>query len=240
MDLSKSGINQQDLSSKDKDVLILLAGFLGQFGVDRFYRGHVGLCILKLITFGGCGIWALIDTVIYIIGNLPTDGEGKIIADQKSLQYLKSNYSFETATSEDATTEKMHGEKLRNVQNNIKKPAMSPVIKVFVWIGAILLIIAFIGILAAILIPQYEAYKQHQENVNISAPVSPLSPAPPLAPTPVPSTALDISGTWRGSLEGNGEMVIKSTPTGFDVALSISSKGCTASIEGSAHELTTY
>ncbi len=93
MDLYKSGINQQGLSSKDKDVLILLSGWLGGIGIDRFYRGQAGLGILKLITFGGCGIWALIDTVVYLMGNLPTDADGKIIADQKSLQYLNSNHS---------------------------------------------------------------------------------------------------------------------------------------------------
>lgn len=85
--------SQQNLSLKDKDVLILLAAFLGCFGIDRFYRSQVGFGILKLITFGGCGIWAIIDYIIYIIGDLPTDAESKIIVDQKSAQYLKSNFS---------------------------------------------------------------------------------------------------------------------------------------------------
>jgi len=93
MDLRNSGINPQDLSLKDKDILILFSGWLGSLGIDRFYRGQVGLGILKLITFGGCGIWAFIDTVIYLMGTLPTDAEGKIIADQKTLQYLSGSHS---------------------------------------------------------------------------------------------------------------------------------------------------
>ena len=38
--------------------------FLGALGADRFVRGQVGLGILKLITAGGCGLWALIDWII--------------------------------------------------------------------------------------------------------------------------------------------------------------------------------
>ena len=46
--------------------------------------------------------------------------------------------------------------------------------------------------------------------------------------------ASNIAGTWEGSLDGDGEMVIKQLPTGFDVTLSVSSSsGCSGSIEGS-------
>jgi TM2 domain-containing membrane protein YozV len=38
--------------------------FFGGLGVDRFMRGQVGLGILKLITFGGGGLWAIIDFII--------------------------------------------------------------------------------------------------------------------------------------------------------------------------------
>ncbi|MGP9746751.1 TM2 domain-containing protein [Brachybacterium sp. AOP29-B2-41] len=52
---------------KDFVVAWLLALFLGFLGVDRFYRGFVGLGVLKLITCGGAGLWTLIDLLLIVL-----------------------------------------------------------------------------------------------------------------------------------------------------------------------------
>jgi len=43
---------------------VLLCQFLGTLGVHRFYTGHFITGILQLLTFGGFGIWVLIDLVM--------------------------------------------------------------------------------------------------------------------------------------------------------------------------------
>lgn len=63
-------------SRRDWLVTLLLAIFLGKFGVDRFYTGHIGLGIAKLCTCGGFGIWWLIDIILIAMGNY-NDYEGQ-------------------------------------------------------------------------------------------------------------------------------------------------------------------
>jgi TM2 domain-containing membrane protein YozV len=69
--------NNVDYSDKNYTAAAMLSLFLGSFGVDRFYLGYTGLGILKLLTFGGCGVWYLIDLLLIALPNNITDNDNK-------------------------------------------------------------------------------------------------------------------------------------------------------------------
>jgi len=62
-------------SRKDWLTALLISFFLGGLGIDRFYLGHTGLGVVKLLTLGGCGIWALIDFILIALNNVK-DSDG--------------------------------------------------------------------------------------------------------------------------------------------------------------------
>lgn len=53
---------------KDPLVIIFLSVFFGWCGRDRFYRGAYFTAILKLVTFGGLGLWWLLDILLSLTG----------------------------------------------------------------------------------------------------------------------------------------------------------------------------
>jgi hypothetical protein len=73
-----AGASQMQNSVGGKSFLVtwLLSLLVGVLGVDRFYLGKIGTGIAKLLTFGGLGIWALVDLVL-ILTNKQTDKQGR-------------------------------------------------------------------------------------------------------------------------------------------------------------------
>ena len=55
-----------------------LCAFLGWLGAHRFYTGKYLTAILMILTFGGLGIWVLIDSILLVTGGF-RDGEGKLV-----------------------------------------------------------------------------------------------------------------------------------------------------------------
>ena len=72
---------EEQTSDKDWTTLLILSVLLGGLGVDRFYAGNIGLGVLKLLTLGGCGIWAIIDIIMVATGKF-TDADGLPIVNQ--------------------------------------------------------------------------------------------------------------------------------------------------------------
>ncbi|GEM_PF-370890 len=71
-------IEDGDYSNKAWSITLVSCILLGFIGFHRFYVGKAGTAILMLLTFGGFGIWILVDLIRIIINNF-TDEEGKIV-----------------------------------------------------------------------------------------------------------------------------------------------------------------
>jgi TM2 domain-containing membrane protein YozV len=74
--------NKDDLSSpaaaagdKSQLIALILVLVVGGLGIHRFYLGYTWQGVVQLLTAGGCGVWALIDLIRIITGDLgPKDG----------------------------------------------------------------------------------------------------------------------------------------------------------------------
>ncbi len=57
----------------------LLSFTLGGFGIDRFYLNYWGAACGKMLTFGGLGVWSILDVILVGTGYLgPADGSAYV------------------------------------------------------------------------------------------------------------------------------------------------------------------
>ena len=68
-------------SDKDFVITLLICVFLGGLGVHRFFVDKMGTGALMLVTFGGLGIWWIIDIILIVTSSFE-DSEGRVIAYQ--------------------------------------------------------------------------------------------------------------------------------------------------------------
>lgn len=59
-------------------ITLLLCFFVGFLGVHRFYTGSMLLGVGQLLTFGGCGLWTMVDFAL-ILMNTYKDGNGRLL-----------------------------------------------------------------------------------------------------------------------------------------------------------------
>jgi len=67
---AKNEINNNKSKPEVDIVALLLCLFFGGLGIHRFYLGYTWQGIVQLLTAGGCGIWALIDFIRILTGDL--------------------------------------------------------------------------------------------------------------------------------------------------------------------------
>jgi len=74
--IKKEAKKTKDAKGEGKSqVIALVLMLVWPLSIHRFYLGYTGIAIAQILTLGGCGIWALIDLVRIITGDLqPKDG----------------------------------------------------------------------------------------------------------------------------------------------------------------------
>ena len=63
-------------SDKSKIVAGILQLLIGWTGAGRWYIGSYGIAVAQLLTCGGLGVWALIDGILMLVGNVK-DPQGR-------------------------------------------------------------------------------------------------------------------------------------------------------------------
>lgn len=102
--------------SQSKQTALFLSIFTGVLGVDRFYLGYTVSGIIKLLTAGGAGIWALIDFIRIGVDSLrPADGSPWV--EETRDENIRS-----IAANMQAIAEKLEKLQAQNVPAEAEKP----------------------------------------------------------------------------------------------------------------------
>jgi len=73
--------------------VFFLSFMWGVFGADRFYLGKYWTGLLKLLTFGGFGLWAIIDLTMVMSGSM-RDKQGNEMLEYARYKRFANNYTL--------------------------------------------------------------------------------------------------------------------------------------------------
>jgi len=73
-DASGTVVNNE--GAKYQSIALIFAVVGGLFALDRFYLGYRTLGLLKLFSFGGFGLWVVVDFILLLLNSLK-DADGK-------------------------------------------------------------------------------------------------------------------------------------------------------------------
>lgn len=112
----KPARGEKSIKTKSKQTALFFSIFTGVLGVDRFYLGYTALGVLKLLTAGGAGIWALIDFIRIGVDSLrPADGSPWV--EETRDENIRS-----IAANMQAIAEKLEKLQAQNVPAEAEKP----------------------------------------------------------------------------------------------------------------------
>lgn len=66
----------------------------GIFGIDRFYMGKYASGILKLVTVGGFGIWALVDLSVVMSGGMRDSNGNEMLEYERYRKFARSTVTW--------------------------------------------------------------------------------------------------------------------------------------------------
>lgn len=60
-------------------VTLILCALFGVWGIHRFYNGRITSGVFQLLTFGGLGIWSLVDLIMIVVGQFKDKNGNPIV-----------------------------------------------------------------------------------------------------------------------------------------------------------------
>lgn len=99
-----------------KQTALFFSIFTGVLGVDRFYLGYTALGVLKLLTAGGAGIWALIDLIRIAVDSIRS-ADGSPWVEETRDENIRS-----IAANMQAIAERLEKLQVQNVPAEAPKP----------------------------------------------------------------------------------------------------------------------